>query len=190
MNFDDVSEAAGLPIRGTVRGIGDFNQDGSTDFVLQTADGPAIYLNDGKGHFKKKENAITGLNLGVDDRYWGSLYTTADFDNDGIPDAAVALRSGLHLLRGTGGGNYTDVTSSWLHGAPTTTGYLNLAFGDLDHDGMLDLVGYTWGSHSQAVVLHKRPAQAELPQRPAGRRGRQPRGRRRPRPRLPGWRPQ
>jgi hypothetical protein len=170
MNFDDVSAAAGIPTRGTVRGIGDFNQDGSTDFVLQTANGPAIYLNDGKGHFTKKENAISGLVLaGIDDKYWGSLFTTADFDNDGIPDAVVALRSGLHLLRGTGGGSYTDVTSQWLHGEPTTTGYLNLAFGDLDHDGMLDLVGYTWGSHAQALVLHNDlPKQNYLNVRPVG----------------------
>src|SRR5262249_24871116 len=76
MTFTDVTATSGIPADGTIaKGIGDFNQDGFTDFIAvqNKSMPPVIYLNDGHGHFALKQNAISGVAPGsLDYTSWGT----------------------------------------------------------------------------------------------------------------------
>src|SRR5262249_26441309 len=80
MTFTDMTAAAGIPANGTIaKGIGDFDQDGDTDFIAITnmSMPPVIYLNDGHGHFTVKPNAISGVAGGsLDYTSWGTAGVT------------------------------------------------------------------------------------------------------------------
>ena len=145
--FVDVTTDAGLTQNGfALQGIGDFDQDGDTDIIaLESRTFPhSIYLNDGHGKFTKKAGAVTGIDAGkAEYASWG-LAAMTDFDNDGIPDIIVDGRVYLHVLRGTGGGNFVYANKTWggivdIAEASVDNGF---TFGDLDGDGDLDLIGY------------------------------------------------
>ena len=146
MTFTDVTASSGLPANGTIiKGVGDFNQDGSLDLIAveNKSMPPVIYLNNGHGVFTKKPNAISGVAPGsLDYTSWGTAITT-DFDNDGIPDIIMDGKYYLKVLRGTGGGNFTYMNDTW--GITDTAASAvddGLTFGDIDGDGRLDIIGY------------------------------------------------
>ena len=72
---------------------------------------------------------------------WGAAVVT-DFDNDGIPDVIVNSKTTMYVLRGLGGGKLEYVNDTWK--LPTAMlGNIQesgATFGDIDNDGMLDLV--------------------------------------------------
>lgn len=174
MTFTDVTASAGIPTNGTIaKGVGDFNQDGNLDFVATENKSmpPVIYLNDGQGHFTKKANAISGVAAGnLDYSFWGTAITT-DFDNDGITDIIMAGKYYLLVLRGTGGGNFTNMDNAW--GIKDTAAMSvddGLTFGDIDGDGDLDIIGYdeTFPSRTLNVYRNDLAAQNWLNIRPVG----------------------
>ncbi|HKD01953.1 MAG TPA: VCBS repeat-containing protein [Terriglobales bacterium] len=70
--------------------------------------------------------------------------TTADFNNDGIPDLAVALYFPYNFAVLLGAGDGTFPTRSFVR----KTGFVNpgdLALGDFNEDGNADIVGITVG---------------------------------------------
>ena len=100
------------------------------------ADGPVLYLNQGDGTWKRKDQGSSA------DQGFGDGITIGDFNGDGRPDFATA--SGVfdfdklvHLQRADGGWDDVelDVRRYAYVGA--------VAAGDFDHDGRSDLaVGY------------------------------------------------
>ena len=60
-----------------------------------------------------------------------------DFDNDGLPDLAVALADRVILFHNLGGGKFEDVTAKV--GIRQLNKPAGLTFVDFDHDGDLDL---------------------------------------------------
>src|SRR5262249_36222117 len=105
-----------------------------------------LYLNDGKGRFTRKADAVRGLerapcgpHLEWGDRWGGAV--VVDFDNDGIPDININGRGFLWGLRGVRGGSFEYFNDRW--GLPA---YAHcdvddgLCFGDVNRDGRLDLV--------------------------------------------------
>jgi Flp pilus assembly protein TadD len=67
----------------------------------------------------------------------GVACTVGDFDNDGLPDVAVAMSDRVLLFKNNGGGKFADVTAaSGLQPANHPAG---ITFVDYDHDGDLDL---------------------------------------------------
>jgi hypothetical protein len=179
--FVDVTTDAGLTQNGfALQGIGDFDQDGDTDIIaLEGRTFPhSIYLNDGHGRFTRKAGAVTGIDAGkAEYASWG-LAAMTDLDNDGIPDIIVDGRVYLHVLRGTGGGNFVYANKTWggivdIAEASVDNGF---TFGDIDGDGDLDLIGYKTIDpvRDLNVYVNQLPAQNWVNVRPVGLAGNHP----------------
>jgi Tfp pilus assembly protein PilF len=116
----------------------DFDGDGKPDLFLVSgvADGTSRLLrNLGDGRFEDVTQAA-GIKLS------GSGFGCAagDFDNDGKPDLAVCLSSGLRLLRNNGEGRFEDVTEKvGIDRDSREKMCVGVTFVDYDHDGDLDL---------------------------------------------------
>lgn len=130
----------------------DVDGDGDNDLLLarggsEFPDGASqykssLYLNDGKGTFASKEDALPDITTSC------SVVCSADFNNDGLPDLFIGGRVSAqqypvsprsYLLQNTGGA-FKDVTAEL---APTLlhTGMITCAlWSDYDNDGKLDLI--------------------------------------------------
>ena len=102
-----------------------------------------LYLNDGKGTFRKALGAIPPLWLS------GSRAAAGDFDGDGAIDLFVGGRSvpgryGLDprstLLKNDGKGHFTDVTDAAAPGLSAIGMVTDATWTDVDKDGRPDLV--------------------------------------------------
>ncbi|MDI9864149.1 VCBS repeat-containing protein [Flectobacillus sp. DC10W] len=110
------------------------------DLLLQDR----LYLNDGKGNFKKAEDNLVTGDLNSD-----SCVMTIDFDKDGDLDLVIGgritpgrypLSPGSRLLQNDGKGFFTDVTKD-LAPALETLGRITAGKNiDIDGDGWEDLV--------------------------------------------------
>ena len=129
----EVAAAPGAaPPPGSPRGaltLADVDGDGDLDLVVAGPEGTSLFTNDGKA-FARTPNAPS----------WpaSSAVVVADYDNDLVPDIALAGGAGLVLLRQTSPGRFETVSPApGLAGAPAAKA---LAFVDVDHDGDVDLL--------------------------------------------------
>jgi hypothetical protein len=131
----------------------DANGDGKPDLYIVTGgsefseDAPALedrlYLNDGKGNFRKAVGALPPLALS------GSCVKAADYDGDGAMDLFVGGRSvpgryGIDpqsvLLHNDGHGKFTDVTDKAAPGLSHVGMVTDAIWKDIDGDGRPDLI--------------------------------------------------
>ena len=111
-------------------------QSGEHAYLLVMANGDdAIhtYAQATGGSFSLLPSSQTGLLA----RGTGIACTVGDFDNDGLPDVAVAMADRILLFKNHGGGKFIDVTAS--AGLQPANQPAGLTFVDYDHDGDLDL---------------------------------------------------
>src|ERR1700722_2970898 len=109
---------------------------GEQSYLLVMASGPdaiRTYAKSGSGSFALVPSTQTGLVASGT----GVSCTVGDFDNDGLPDVAVAMSDRVLLFKNHGGGKFTDVTSTT--GVQPTNHPAGITFVDYDHDGDLDL---------------------------------------------------
>ncbi|HVJ06772.1 MAG TPA: FG-GAP-like repeat-containing protein [Acidisarcina sp.] len=113
----------------------DVDGDGVADFVLPSSGEQAIrvFRNNGSGKFSELASKELGLAVSGS----GVACAVGDFDNDGLPDLAVALSDRVLLYRNEGHGHFTDVTKQ--AGIEPRNQPAGLTFVDYDHDGDLDL---------------------------------------------------
>jgi hypothetical protein len=180
MNLVEKTSELGLKTQHlAILGAGDVDQDGDIDLIgFEDKKFPeVIYLNDGHGTFSRLANAVTGSPGSAEYSLWG-IATMTDLDNDGVADILIDGRVFFHVLRGTGGGHFAYQNDVW--GKITHTAEASVdggfAFGDIDADGDLDLIGFTSGDPNRQVELYRNdlPAQHWLNVRPVGLAGNRP----------------
>jgi tetratricopeptide (TPR) repeat protein len=113
----------------------DVTGDGLANLLLMGSGTSAIqmYRNTGAGGFEQVAPAQTGLDVSGE----AIACAVGDFDNDGLPDIAIAMSDRVILFRNVGGGKFVDVTRA-AKIVPTNPPS-GLIFVDYDHDGDLDL---------------------------------------------------
>src|SRR5271170_1051317 len=123
----------------TFRGNGacliDVDGDGRASLLMMGSGASAVQMfrNTGTGGFELVAPAQTGLEVTGD----AVACAVGDFDNDGLPDVAIAMSDRILLFRNIGGGRFADVTqAAKIVPMNRPSG---LIFVDYDHDGDLDL---------------------------------------------------
>ncbi len=125
----------------------DFDNDGDQDLLFvncaywpgkipagKTPTTPALYRNDGKGHF---EDVTAGS--GLDTSFYGMGVAVGDFDNDGRDDVFLTAVGENRLFHNLGNGKFADVAKeAGVAGLPVQWSTC-AAFVDVDNDGDLDL---------------------------------------------------
>jgi hypothetical protein len=101
-------------------------------------DAVRVYDREGSIRFAAVPSSKTGIHLAGT----GLACAVGDFDNDGLPDLALAItgtdgQDRLVLYRNLGSGKFEDVTAA--SGIAATSHASSMMFVDYDHDGDLDL---------------------------------------------------
>lgn len=137
----------------------DINGDGFPDLAVASGGNeyygqeqwrrPRIYLNDGKGNFKKATDAFPEI------YQTQSCIKPCDFNGDGFVDFFIGGRAtpfqygvipNSYLLQNNGKGHFTDVTNSLAAGLSTIGMVTNACWTDINNDKQLDLVlTLEWG---------------------------------------------
>jgi hypothetical protein len=165
--FVNVTAKSGLdPRGGSIHGVGDVNCDGHPDLICLEGKGVAVYLNDGRGRFVRRGGAVAGLDKVRNKPHalaWGGAVVT-DLDNDALADVLVVARHLLYVLRGTGGGSFAYANDDWrLPNAAWSAVDEGLCFGDVNGDGMLDVI--TCGPGPEGKQKGVRVFRNDLPRR-------------------------
>ena len=137
----------------------DVNNDGNIDLVVASGGNefygrdehlsPRVYLNDGKGNFKKREKAFDSLFINA------SSVIAYDFNGDGYSDLFIGGRSvpsnygqipKSYLLQNDGTGRFTDVTEKYSKELSDIGFVTNALWFDINKDGQKDLIiSLEWG---------------------------------------------
>ena len=172
--FEDVTKQVGLPlVHGTGCAVGDYDNDGATDFAITTIGSSSVNLfhNEKSGTFK---NVTTEAGIKLADGI-ASAVNFIDYDHDGDLDLYV-VDSGEHctwespekcdsqghdrLFRNNGDGTFTDVTeSTGLSGVVQSRSVVGT---DYNNDRAIDLV--VTGA-SKSPVIFENPREGKFPSR-------------------------
>ena len=137
--------------------IADFDNDGRQDLVVVRSSGPLLFLNQGKGKFKLKENAFQFANS-PKGTFTGAA--AADYNRDGLLDIYLCLYSYYQgadqynyptpyfaaengppnfMMRNNGNGTFSDVTNECGLDKNNTRYSFCCGWSDFNGDGWPDL---------------------------------------------------
>ena len=126
------------------RGIttGDFDRDGDIDLVLASTErGLYTYLNDGSGQFSPADLPLAGI-----EKLPVFAVALVDIDNDGWLDLFLTtFHQGNYLLRNIEG-RFDTANPMPVENRADAVLTLAASFGDIDHDGDLDLAVGNWAA--------------------------------------------
>ncbi len=153
--FTDVSVESGVSCWGPSFTCSwcDYDLDGRLDLFVCTNMGGLfdrrtphkLFHNNGDGAFTE-----VAAQAGIVSRWPAIGHTWGDYNNDGYPDLFLSNAVGEpQLFRNNGNGTFTDVTAEAGLGLPVMA--FNAQFCDIDDDGWLDIIQYTWGPHGDTV---------------------------------------
>jgi hypothetical protein len=137
----------------------DVNNDGNLDLVIASGGNeyygkdhhllPLLYLNDGKGNLKRKEDAFSDIFVTQ------SVVVPCDFNGDGFIDLFIGGRAEpwqygtiprSYLLENDGTGKFTDVTEKYSKELMNPGMVTSAQWVDMNKDGAEDLLlSYEWG---------------------------------------------
>ncbi len=152
--FTDVTKAAGLGMWGpafTSNWV-DYDGDGYLDlFVVNNLGGlfnrktpNRLFHNNGDGTFTDVTEQA-GLKT-----FWPSIGAVwGDFNNNGLPDLFISNAGRPQLFRNNGDGTFTDVSRDAGIDIPAITSVCVCC--DIDDDGWLDIVQFTWSRPQDAI---------------------------------------
>ncbi len=134
--------------------VADFNKDGHSDVAVSQINGSnvVVILGNGNGTFQAPRiNALPAQGWGL---------AVGDFNGDGVPDLVATSPSigGVSVFLGKGDGNFTPVSNPQSGTLPTATaavpggGCTDIAVGDFNKDGRLDIAAGLAGVNSAAIV--------------------------------------
>jgi len=158
--FEDVTEAAGLSVKGPTESaaFADLDADGDLDLFIsyqsqRDAQGPLfpsrLFQNDGKGRFTDVTSAS-----GIDNPGYCMAAVFGDFDADGLPDLYLTNQfTPNRLFRNLGELRFEDATERAGVAGPALGSRAAFAF-DPDQDGDLDLFVAHHDHDAQGAIAH------------------------------------
>ena len=151
---------AGAPSTVGPLALADYDGDGDLDLFVGGRILPALYpqaatsrlfLNDDGTFTADSQNRDVLANLGM-----VSAAVFSDVDGDGDPDLVLATEWGPVRVLHNDRGRFVDVTASL--GLDGLTGRWNgVATGDLNGDGLMDIVATNWGQNGPLLASPTRP---------------------------------
>jgi len=131
--------------------VGDVNHDGNQDVLVRTAAAPSmvyVYLGNGKGGFSLAGSYVTGNSV------YGNNhgFTLADLRGDGKLDIVATNRDDntISVLLGNGDGTFKPQAS---YPTGTSTAPVDLAVGDFNKDGHLDVATVDGGAGATGISI-------------------------------------
>jgi outer membrane protein assembly factor BamB len=119
-------------------GVADYDRDGKLDLVASSASNTpsSLELFTGTGTFPSAFVSVMGISVPNNALPAFNTVATGDFNNDGIPDVAVATGSDVEILRGNPSAPLLGTAGSFS----LPTGALTVQAADVNRDGDLDIV--------------------------------------------------
>jgi enediyne biosynthesis protein E4 len=157
--FRDVSQEAGISShvgKGMAAAVADYDQDGLPDIFVTNDKAPNfLFHNLGNGQFEEVALEVGSGLLDSGAPISGMGTDFRDYDNDGLPDIAVAALAGetFPLFRNRRPGGFVDATYTSRMG-PLSRSYSGWSLGlfDFDNDGWKDI--FTANAHVDDEVHH------------------------------------
>lgn len=132
---------------GSGLGVADVDGDGDQDILMVGTGELRLFLNDGAGRFRDG-TAASGFKAPAEGLSRMAVF--ADVDNDGDPDAFVAVSEGEDMLWRNDGGVFTRVPNA-TSGLVSTGHTVSACFADVNGDGLLDLYAAAGGHQLQST---------------------------------------